>query len=36
MSPTVVCLLLGHRLVGPLELVLGIEVRRCGRCGKVA
>ena len=34
--PTLVCMLLGHRCIGPLELVLGLEVRRCARCGKLA
>lgn len=35
MRPALVCLLLGHRFVGPPEVVLGTDVRRCARCGKV-
>jgi hypothetical protein len=29
-----VCLLLGHRL-GATQRVMGLDVRRCTRCGKV-
>lgn len=36
MPLALVCLLLGHRFVGPPEILLGVEVRRCARCGKVA
>jgi hypothetical protein len=33
--PAFICLILGHRLDGPPEVILGIEIRRCARCGKV-